>query len=85
MDSRRARLIAEVIKHLEDMDATHLKGEMAPPPVEEEVAVEAEPAVEASDKGPMEMLADKGRDPASDVQDEEMSDEELEELARLGG
>jgi hypothetical protein len=94
MDSRRAKLIAEVIKHLESMDGEALKGEMNPPMEmavseggmgkDEKNPMEMLEGTEKSEKGPMEMLADKGDDPKSEMADDEMSDEELEELANMG-
>lgn len=93
MDSRRAKLIAEVIKHLESMDGEALKGEMNPPMEmavseggmgkDEENPMELLEGAEPKE-GPMEMLAAKGDDPKSEMADDEMSDEELEELANMG-
>jgi hypothetical protein len=98
MDSSRARMIAEVIKHLEGMDADHLSGEMAPKGMmDKSMMVEVEPGAEhmkemamgkedmGSEKGPMEMLMENGTDSKSEMGDEgDISDEEMEELAMLG-
>ncbi len=91
MDSRRARLIAEVISHLEDLDGQGLKGQMEP----EKGAmmmIEGSPKEEAMEspeeeakEGPDMMVKEHGTDPKSDEQDQELTDEDLEELAKLGG
>jgi hypothetical protein len=84
MNTNRAKLIAEIINHLEEMDAHSLKGEMAPPEVEMEVGMEGMEGPGVSEMGPDMMVAEKGTDPGSAMQDEELSDEELDELAKLG-
>lgn len=73
MDNRRAKLIADVIKHLEALDADELGGKMAP-----EVAVEVE-APPMGDEGPMAAAME-----GAEVADEDaVDDEELEELEKL--
>lgn len=74
MDNRRAKLIADVIKHLESLDADELGGKMAPEVMAEEVM---EPPM--GDEGPMVAAMD-----GAEVADEDaVDDEELEELEKL--
>lgn len=83
MNERRVKLIADLIKHLEDMDGEEMKG-MLEPKVEEKMEVVEEPmAEEPKDKGPMEVLAEKGTDAPSMEEDEELSDEEFEEMLNM--
>lgn len=78
MESRRAKLIAEVIRYLEDLDGEDLKGSMAPPVSEEMPPVEgAEPdmAVMVAKKEPME--------PGEPEVGDDLDDDELDELSKL--
>lgn len=78
---RRAKLIAEVISYLEDMDGDELKGQMAPP----------EPPPEELPADGVAVMAVEGEEPAAEMglaggeaeMEEELSDEELDELSRL--
>lgn len=78
MESRRAKLIAEVIRYLEDLDGEELKGGMNPevpgemPPVGGDVAVLAEK--------PGEM---PGMEPKVAEVGEDLDDDELDELSKL--
>ncbi len=86
MNERRLKLIAELLKHLEEMDANEL-GEMAKP--KEEVAavmVEGEAPPMAGDAGPMEKLAEGSApmpmDDEDDLDDDEDWDDDLPIHAR---
>lgn len=70
MDARRARLIAEVVKHLEDLDGEELGG-MAPK-AEVEIEVEKKPEAE------MEIEGDK-----APMGEDELTDEEFEERLKM--
>ena len=89
MNERRARLLAEMLKHLEDLDGEELKKGMQPieePPMDSGVDMEMMDVdvVDAPEEGPMEALLEEETDeettPAPD--EDEMDDEELEELMR---
>lgn len=89
MENRRARIIAEVIKHLEDMDGEMLKSSMEPPAsMEDEAEVSMEMEEESAETpnvdGPMNKLVDGAGDSESDAPDDEdeMDDEEMEEFLR---
>ena len=91
MESRRAKLIAELIQYLEGMDADELGASMKPQESVVELEVEpasvhkAEVAMGAEgEKGPMEMLAAKGSDPMSE-EDDEMDDDEMRERELMLG
>lgn len=89
MNERRAKLIAEVVKHLEALDGEELGSMMKPEKPEGEMAVEieVEPKEEgemSGKKGPMEELLGKKVDaPKMEDGDEEMSDEDFEERLKL--
>lgn len=76
MENRRAKLIAEIISYLENMDAQDLQGSMKPPeaaPMEGEVLpVEGEMVAEVEAPMPPQ-------------EGDDMDDDELEELAKLSG
>lgn len=78
---RRARLIAEIVRFLEDLDANELKGNMgaegseADPKAGMAIMVEGEGGMPPKDEM-MEMNA-------VPAEEEEMDEDELEELAKL--
>lgn len=78
-DNRRARIIADIVKHLEELDGDELGQKMAPPAA---VAIEAEVPMEG-DAGPMDdaLAAAEGAD--LEPSEDEVDDDELEELSKL--
>lgn len=80
-DNRRAKLIADVIKHLENLDGDELGSKMAPPPLDEAEGGMGDSGMEG-DKGPMDAaIVEIEGAPKKD--DEEMDDDELEELEKM--
>lgn len=73
MHDRRAKLIAELIKHLEDMDGEELKSGLPQPEPEPEAVMVAEVGEEAPEEVPN----------ANPGEEEELEDEEFEELMKL--
>lgn len=95
-ESSKARMIDELLKHLEGMDADHLQGEMKPKGfATKTVEIDVEPSkvgqpmshesAGPNEKGPMEILMENGADKGSEMNDDDMTDEELEELENLKG
>lgn len=104
MDPRRARIIDALLQHMEGMDSEDLKGKMMPKMPMQGVEIEIEGKGDPSEmmdkvsgmmggpkeKGPMELLQEKGTDPKSAMpdadcnDDDEMSDDDLEELMKMG-
>ena len=83
MDARRAKLIAEVIRHLEDLDAEELSSGMKKPEEAPEMGEPEEMADGEMPKvgGPMEEAVEA----AEPKSEEDIDDDELEELAKLSG
>jgi len=78
--SNRAKLLAEILRHLEQMDGEELHEKMQPPKAVGVEVTELKPMDqdENKEKGPMEELME-AKEPEN-KQDEEPNDEELEEL-----
>jgi hypothetical protein len=70
MNERNMRMIAELIKHLEALDADDIKSEMAPKVTEVEISAEPMEGMEMEGDQPKEVT-----DP-----EEELSDEDFEDL-----
>lgn len=98
MNDRRMKMVAGLIKHLEDMDGDELSQSLKPsvaqdiqsdPKGPEDMKDGVMPGANYGDghKGPMEILAEKGSDPKSlsaDKKDEdEVDDDEFEELMKM--
>lgn len=86
MDDRKAKIIDALLAHLEEMDAGDMKGQMMPKEdgmMEAKVEESPDMPMPVKDEGPMEELAKHGNDPKSMMGDEDMSEEELEEMAKL--
>lgn len=98
MDDRRARLIAEVVKHLEGLDADELGGKMKPMEGEgqpdDKGLVSGGPGdKDMGEKGPMEIAVmakkegspeeEMSESPAEEKNEDDMDDEDLEELSKL--
>lgn len=85
-NSLRARIIDQLLSHLEEMDAEELRPK--PEAVAVEMSVEKDPMLEEasalpSDEGPMKDLMKDETGVEGDPDEEELSDEDLEELEGL--
>lgn len=87
MDDRKARIIEALLQHLEEMDAGDMRNQMKPPVADGVMVAKVDESpdmgMEPKEEGPMEQLAKHGKDPKSMMDDEDMSEEELEEMAKL--